>query len=48
MKKAETEREATNAEFQKTVNEQRAMQKVLAKALKVLKDHYGGTALYAL
>ncbi|CAD7922093.1 unnamed protein product [Amoebophrya sp. A25] len=40
MKKAETEREAGNAEFQKTVNEQRAMQKVLAKALKVLKDHY--------
>ncbi|CAD7953375.1 unnamed protein product [Amoebophrya sp. A25] len=40
MKKAETEREAGNAEFQITVNEQRAMQKVLAKALKVLKDHY--------
>jgi len=48
MKAAETDREAENTEFQKTVLEQRAMQTVLAKALKVLKDHYGGESLAQL
>lgn len=48
MKKAEQDREAENAEFQKTVVEQREMQKVLARALKVLKDHYEKASLAQL
>eukprot|EP00392_Amoebophrya_sp_AT5.2_P005350 g5359.t1 len=48
MKKAEQDREAENAEFQKTVVEQREMQKVLARALKVLTDHYEKASLAQL
>ncbi|CAD7967489.1 unnamed protein product [Amoebophrya sp. A120] len=48
MTKAEQDREAENAEFQKTVTEQREMQKVLSKALKVLKDHYEKASLLQL
>lgn len=41
MKKAAEDREAENAEFQATVNNQRATQQLLTSALNVLKGFYG-------
>merc|ERR1719240_1211543 len=45
MKKAGEEREAMNKEFQTTVADQRATQKLLAAALNVLKGFYEKAAL---
>merc|ERR1719440_226964 len=45
MKKAGEDRDKENKEFQQTVAEQRATQKLLAKALEILKGFYEKAAL---